>query len=286
MSQMELNAIKFQSEKMIQISHLISSLIPVESNITIMGPAGSGKTTWANYILESSKILDQVLRIDVKELDEAHFKIVLSENRLRYLLIENIEYLHKENQNYLAQYIQKSGLISKPVILTTSNKSLHQLAQEGLLRQDLYYKLTVFKVELPALKEIPEDISALAKWYVNRFSSNYKKDVISLTDEALQKLIMYFWPGNIAELESVIERAVILAQDGLITDKQIRFDDFQKHTSLDLSLGMSLSEVERRLILQTLEHTSNNRTKAAHILGISIRTLRNKLNEYKEAGLI
>jgi two-component system response regulator FlrC len=172
------------------------------------------------------------------------------------------------------------------VILTTSSRSLTELAQEGQLRQDLYYKLTVFKVELPALKEIVEDISTIASWYVEQFGQNYKKAGLQLTAQAIEKLNLYFWPGNISELESVIERAVILTQENAITDKHIRFDEFQKHSALDLSLGMSLSEVERRLILQTLEHTENNRTKAAHILGISIRTLRNKLNEYKEAGLI
>jgi two-component system response regulator FlrC len=83
-----------------------------------------------------------------------------------------------------------------------------------------------------------------------------------------------------------MERAVILSQENVISERHIRFDDFQKHSSLNLSMGMSLSEVEKRLILQTLEHTENNRTKAAHILGISIRTLRNKINEYKEAGIL
>jgi two-component system response regulator FlrC len=137
-----------------------------------------------------------------------------------------------------------------------------------------------------ALKEIVEDISTIANWYVEQLGMNYKKAGLQLTAQAIEKLNLYFWPGNISELESVIERAVILTQEKAITDKLIRFDEFQKHSALDLSLGMSLSEVERRLILQTLEHTENNRTKAAHILGISIRTLRNKLNEYKEAGLI
>jgi two-component system response regulator FlrC len=286
MSQSGLKGLNFKSERMIQINNLIHSLIPLESNLNIVGPAGSGKSTWANYILDSSNLNGLILRIDIKELDEDKFKTQIENNNSRHILLENIEYLHKENQAYLAQYIQKSGMTSKPVILTTSKRSLTELAQEGLLRQDLYYKLTVFKVELPALKEIPEDISVLANWYVNQLSINYKKAGLKLTDEAIQKLSMYFWPGNIAELESVVERAVILTQENIITEKQIRFDDFQKHTSLDLSLGMSLSEVERRLILQTLEHTENNRTKAAHILGISIRTLRNKLNEYKEAGLL
>lgn len=286
MSQGIIKGIQYRSEKMIQINHLVHSLIPLESNLTIIGLAGTGKTTWANYIMEASQLSGKYMYIDVKELDEDRFKEILARNTHRHIVIENIEFLHKENQAVLAQYIQKNGITAKPVILTTSSRSLTELAQQGLLRQDLYYKLTVFKVELPTLKETIEDISVLAAWYVQQFGQNYKKNDIKLTHEAIEKLNLYFWPGNISELESVIERAVILSNEMTITDKHIRFDEFQKHSALDLSLGMSLSEVERRLILQTLEHTENNRTKAAHILGISIRTLRNKLNEYKEAGLI
>lgn len=286
MSQGVIKGIQFKSERMVQISNLINSLIPLESNLTIIGAAGTGKTTWVHNILEASQLAGKYLYIDVKELEEDSFKGLLAKNTFRHIVIENIEYLHKENQALLSQYIQKSGIIAKPVILTTSSRSLTELAQEGQLRQDLYYKLTVFKVELPALKEIVEDISTIASWYVEQLGQSYKKVGLQLTAQAIEKLSLYFWPGNVSELESVIERAVILTQDNVITDKHIRFDEFQKHSALDLSLGMSLSEVERRLILQTLEHTENNRTKAAHILGISIRTLRNKLNEYKEAGLI
>lgn len=286
MSQGILKGIQFKSERMMQISNLIQSLIPLESNLTIIGASGTGKTTWIHNILQASQLEGKYLYIDVKELEEDSFKELLAKNTYRHIVIENIEYLHKENQALLSQYIQRSGLTAKPVILTTSSRSLTELAQEGQLRQDLYYKLTVFKVELPHLKEIVEDIATIASWYVQQLAQNYKKPGLQLTAPAIEKLNLYFWPGNISELESVIERAVILTQENTITDKHIRFDEFQKHSALDLSLGMSLSEVERRLILQTLEHTENNRTKAAHILGISIRTLRNKLNEYKEAGLI
>lgn len=281
-----IEAIKFQSEKMNQISKLVKSLIPIESSLNIYGPSGSGKTTWANYILEKSGLKDKFLTLDLKELDEESFSDLINKNQHRHLVLENIEFLHKDNQAHLFHYLQKSGFQIKPVIISTSKRSLSDLAQEGLLRQDLYYKLTVFKFELPMLKDIVEDIPVIAEYYLKQLSINYKKTNLKFTLEAINKLKMYFWAGNISELESVIERAILLTQDFEVNDKNIRFDEFQKHSSLDLSLGMSLSEVERRLILQTLEHTDNNRTKAAHILGISIRTLRNKLNEYKEAGLI
>ncbi|NUM59407.1 MAG: sigma-54-dependent Fis family transcriptional regulator [Bdellovibrionaceae bacterium] len=286
MNQEGLKGIQFHSERMRQITNLVNSLIPLESSLNISGPSGSGKTSWANYIIEQSQLQDRILRLDIKEIDEENFKSYLEKNKFRHLLLENIEYLHKENQAVLAQYLQKNAIISKSVVISTSVRGLAELAQQGLLRQDLYYKLTVFRVELPSLKDITDEIPVVAESYMRSFCVAYKKEKLKLSSEAMAKLQMYFWPGNFSELESVLERAVILASDETVQDKHIRFDEFQKHTTLDLSLGMSLSEVERRLILQTLEHTENNRTKAAHILGISIRTLRNKLNEYKEAGLI
>ena len=286
MNAVDLFGMNYQSETYISLKKLVQSLIPLESNININGAQGAGKTIWSNYILEKSGVGKEFCKIDIKELEEEKFKSVLETNTHRYVLLENVEYLHKENQAILAQYLQNRSLHLKPVVITTSKRSLNELAREGLLRQDLYYKLSVFSINLPELKQVKAEIKTFTEFYLKLFSINYKRPLLCLSNEALVKLESFFWSGNILELENVIERAVLLCEGDTISDKHIRFDEFQKYNSLDLSLGMSLSEVERRLILQTLEHTQNNRTKAAHILGISIRTLRNKINEYKEAGLV
>lgn len=286
MNTVDLFSIKYKSETYQSLQKLVQSILPVESNINIHGSQGSGKTTWAQFILEKSGLANQFCKIDVKEIEEENFKSELEACTFRHILLENVDYLHRENQAILAQYIQARSLQLKPVVITTSKRSLSDLAREGLLRQDLYYKLSVFNIGLPDLKQVKEDIGTFAEYYLKVFSINYKRPQLSLSNEAIARLESFFWVGNILELENVVERAVLLCEGSVVTDKHIRFDEFQKYNSLDLSLGMSLSEVERRLILQTLEHTQNNRTKAAHILGISIRTLRNKINEYKEAGLI
>lgn len=286
MNTVDLFAVNYKSETYLSLQKLVQSILPLESNININGSQGAGKSTWAHFILDRSRLVEGYCKIDIKELEEDKFKGVLEENKLRHILLENVDYLHRENQAILAQYIQTRSMQLKPVIVTTSKRSLSDLAREGLLRQDLYYKLSVFNINLPDLKQAKADISTFSEYYLKIFSINYKRPLLCLSNEAIAKLESFFWIGNILELENVIERAVLLCETDVITDKQIRFDEFQKYNSLDLSLGMSLSEVERRLILQTLEHTQNNRTKAAHILGISIRTLRNKINEYKEAGLI
>ncbi len=286
MNTVDLFTLEYQSETYLSLKKLVQSILPLESNININGSQGTGKSIWAHYILSKSGLTDGYSKIDVKELDEEKFKSALDETKSRHILLENLDYLHRENQALLAQFIQTRSIQLKPVIVTTSKRSLSDLAREGLLRQDLYYKLSVFNINLPDLKQVKADIGTFSRHYLKIYSTNYKRSDLSLSNEALVKLESFFWIGNILELENVIERAVLLCDSNIVSDKQIRFDEFQKYNSLDLSLGMSLSEVERRLILQTLEHTQNNRTKAAHILGISIRTLRNKINEYKEAGLV
>lgn len=283
---LEVLNLNYKSENYQRILHLVKSILPINANLSISGMQGVGKSIWSLAILESSVGVGAFKRIDIKEIDEDRFKLEIESAKTKYLLLENIEYLHKENQNILYSYIQNKLLSERPVIISTSRRSLAELNKEGLIRPDLYYKLSVFTIQLPELKATKEDICTFAKYFLNQFSFLYKKSDMKFSDDAIQKLESFFWPGNILELENVIERAILMCDSSVVTEKQIRFDEFQRFNPLDLSLGMSLSEVERRLILQTLEHTQNNRTKAAHILGISIRTLRNKINEYKEAGLI
>jgi two-component system response regulator FlrC len=112
------------------------------------------------------------------------------------------------------------------------------------------------------------------------------KSGLSLTADAFNRLNTWNWPGNIRELENVLERAVVLAKSTRIDADAIQFEAVNEDLALDFAPGMSLSEVEKRLILQTLELTAQNRTRAAQMLGISIRTLRNKLNEYREEGVL
>ncbi|MCX7977405.1 MAG: sigma-54-dependent Fis family transcriptional regulator, partial [Bdellovibrionaceae bacterium] len=118
---------------------------------------------------------------------------------------------------------------------------------------------------------------------INVQSLLQSKPGLSISKEALSKLKSWHWPGNISELECVIERAAALAEKNQITEEHIIFEDVEICVD-QFGAGMTLSEMEKRLILQTLQITSQNKTKAARMLGISIRTLRNKLNEYRHGG--
>jgi two-component system response regulator FlrC len=170
-------------------------------------------------------------------------------------------------------------------IIATTNKDLKQLAREGKFREDLYYRLNVIPLEMPPLRHRIRDIELLTNHFIQLSNLLNHRNVKGISADALQRLQRYRWPGNVRELENVIERAVLLCGAEMITVEnldQVNIED-KKFVS-DLMPGMTVSEAEKSLILKTLEYTRQNRTQAARLLGISIRTLRNKINEYRVGG--
>lgn len=170
-------------------------------------------------------------------------------------------------------------------IIATSNRSLEKMVKDGEFREDLYYRLNVIPLHLPALRARPSDIEVLATDFITHSCDENGVPRKILSGEALNKLKTYRWPGNVRELQNVIERSVLLAGGQTIGPDQILLPEFsaEENTAPVTSLrpGLTVEEAERLLILKTLEFTGQNRTRAAEMLGISIRTLRNKLNEYR-----
>lgn len=185
-------------------------------------------------------------------------------------------------------------------VLATTNRKLEQSVERGEFRADLYYRLNVIPLTLPALRERPGDIELLINHYMNQFLG---KDAISVPRTVMDTLLDYAWPGNIRELRNAVERAAILSngrtpseRDFLLVSEGSASPSLNTRVTRDSSSvdepdlvirsGVTVQEVERKLILETLRATNDNRTQAARMLGISIRTLRNKLNEYRDAGLL
>ena len=190
-------------------------------------------------------------------------------------------------------------------VLATTNKSLEKLVEEGKFRADLYYRLNVIPLTLPPLRDRPGDVEILAEHFM-RQSLGHKAP--SLTPEVLDALRTHPWPGNVRELQNAVERAAILS-DGRqpsesdfllergsslrsqietivsvpLSGGQQRLDDEEQADGIRITSGTTVYEMERALILETLKSVSNNRTRASELLGISVRTLRNKLNEYRRA---
>ncbi len=176
-------------------------------------------------------------------------------------------------------------------IIAATNVNPMDAVKKGKLREDLYYRLNVFAIELPPLRDRREDIPLLVQAFVSEFNTRNGKAVKGVDQEAMRLLEHYHWPGNIRELRNVIERATILASGDLIELAHLppTLTTTPKKepvvSTVMLTPGMTVDEAETRLIRLTLEHTRDNKTKAAEILGISLKTLHNKLNRLKAQEL-
>ncbi len=169
-------------------------------------------------------------------------------------------------------------------IVVTTNRKLEEEVGKGRFREDLYHRLNVMRIHLPTLRDRREDIPALAGHFLKRYNEENGLSVEGFAEGSLDALMRHPWPGNIRELENAIERAVVFTRTGKIRPETFHFApqvDLGKDESGGLEAGMTVEEAERQLIMKTLRHCRGNRTRAAEMLGISIRTLRNKLNEYK-----
>lgn len=199
-------------------------------------------------------------------------------------------------------------------IIATTNRDLKDEVKKGTFREDLFYRLNVINIELPPLRKRKEDILSIANFFVRKYAEINHKPVKEFSKETESALLSYSWPGNVRELEHTIERAVILSKDKVITPKDLflhgitydnryleaeeedfSFDEDENINSkeengeesspLNITTGMTISKMEQELILKTLKEVNGNRTKAAEMLGITVRTLRNKLQEYKSKGV-
>lgn len=165
-------------------------------------------------------------------------------------------------------------------IVATTNRDLLEEVENGTFREDLYYRLNVFHFSLPPLRERKSDIEALVRHFIKKYNDENGFSVEFVTDESMKALIEYDWMGNIRELENCIERAVVLTRTGNIKPEVLLLNRIKGGKGGGLSPGMTVAQAEQELIMKTLEFCGNNKTKAAEMLGISIRTLRNKLHEY------
>jgi DNA-binding NtrC family response regulator len=227
------------------------------------------------------------------------------------LLLDEISEMDARLQAKLLRAIQErvidrvGGTRPVPVdirIIATSNRNLIDAVREGVFREDLLFRLNVVNLKIPPLRERPADVIELAQHFVKKYSDANGLAARPLSAEARRTLVLNRWRGNVRELENTIHRAVLLATgdeigaDGILSPDGARLDQAKTpsavmHATMAAEavtralVGRTVAHVERDLILETLKHCLGNRTHAANILGISIRTLRNKLNEYADDGI-
>jgi len=175
-------------------------------------------------------------------------------------------------------------------VIAATNQDPKEAVRQGRLREDLYYRLNVFSMTLPPLRDRKDDIPLLVQAFLREFNERHGRAVAAVTPEAQRLLEDHSWPGNVRELRNVIERACILAGGEFIGREHLSPEVLKPElrptaSSSDvvaLAPGVTVDEAEQRLILLTLEHTRNNKTRAAEILGISLKTLHNKLKKFRE----
>lgn len=169
--------------------------------------------------------------------------------------------------------------------LATSNRNMQEAIETKVFREDLFYRLNVVPIQIPPLRERREDILPLATHFLEKFCRENHKPPKKFTEPAVKKLLDYPWPGNVRELANIIERTVVLDFDPVIDLGHLYLDSSSLAPPKELKKGTTLHEMEKQLILETLEVNHQNRTRTAALLGISVRTLRNKLHEYDNSVL-
>lgn len=260
----------------------------------IQGESGSGKKTLAHLIHQKSQRLHRPFQVfNCKELalgeQESEFKKSLERSIGGTLLVAEVSRLSSSAQNRLFQAMQE-GLDIR--FIATSSRSLSMLVKQNEFREDLYYRLNVVNLKVPSLTERMIDIEMLARSFARKWAEVHGKAEPEFTADAIQMLNAQRWSGNIRELESVVERAVLLNVSGEIRARDLQITPLQS-PSLEVQAGpapawkpgKTLDEIERNVILDALKHHEGNRTHTAKALGISIRTLRNKLAEYRVMGI-
>lgn len=218
------------------------------------------------------------------------------------LLLDEVTEVKQSIQAKLLRALQEREFVkvgsSKPQsvdvrVIATSNRDLQEAMKEGVFREDLYHRLSVFPLTLPPLRDRASDIPELVAFFISKYAALYGLPEKEISDELMQDFISRPWPGNVRELENMVQRGVILSADREIILQDDVVNDFfsdKKPSSTGAAdfvrAGKTIEEMEREMILKTLEHTGHNQKEAAERLGVSARTIRNKLTKYREEGHI
>jgi len=302
-----------KDKRMREMIDLCQRIASSKATVLIQGESGTGKELFARYVhAQSPRAKGPFVAVNCASLPETLFESelfghekgaftgALSRKIGKFelahqgtILLDEISEMSPSLQAKLLRVLQENeidrigGREPIPVdirVIATTNKDLETSMEKGEFREDLYYRLHVICLKLPPLRERVEDVELLSHAFCQKYSASYGKGLHSISGETLAWLKKQPWRGNVRELKNLIERAILMASGNSLDLKDICsevLDQTEEGTFKDPS-SFSLREMERNLIFRALERTRGNRTHAAKILGISIRTLRNKLHEYKE----
>jgi DNA-binding NtrC family response regulator len=305
------------SAKMRKIYQTIEQAAPTPASVLIIGESGTGKELVAQTIhqlspradapyvaINCAAIPETLLESEIFGHERGAFTGAIDRRAGCFeladrgtLFLDEIAEMVPGTQVKLLRVLQErtfrrlGGRVEQAVdvrVLAATNMDPIAAIRDGKLRDDLYYRLNVFTIDLPPLRDRKEDLPLIIQAFIDEFNIRDRRQVRAVTPDAMRMLEMYDWPGNVRELRNVIERATILAKGELIEPVHLpRFGPaartVESSTGVTIAPGMTVDEAERKLILATLEASGGNKTRAAEMLGISLKTLHNKLNRMKQA---
>lgn len=303
--------------KMKKIKEVIEQVACTPVSVLITGESGTGKEVLAKYIHNMSNRANQpfvaincaalppsLLESELFGFEKGAFTGAHQRHIGKFelasegtLLLDEVTEIDPNLQAKLLRAIQEKEIERiggretvkiNTRIIATSNRNLEKSVAEGTFRQDLYYRLHVIPLEIPPLRSRPGDIDTLSRYFLKKYEREYGKSNMSFSQEAMDILMQHKWPGNVRELQNVVHRAVLMSADLKIAkcDLPIAANDTEHEPWIkQLPIGNSLKNLETTFILETLKHHRGNRTHTAKTLGISLRTLRNKINEFTKSGI-
>ena len=307
-----------QSSQIRDVFAKIEKVAAGSANVCIVGESGTGKELIARAIHYNSDRRDRpLITLDCTAVPDGLMESHLFghvrgsftgavENRdgvfslahTGTLFIDEISELSLPLQAKLLRVIQTREFLkvggSKALrtdirLITASNKDLRRAVADGSFREDLYYRIAVVMLQTPPLRDRKGDVPVLVDHFLKKFGTAHRKRLRSVTPQAMELLTSYQWPGNIRQLENCIEQAVVLCESDVVDVGALWLGDTttprQADSSIRIRSGLTLRDVEQQYILRTLQETGGNRTRAARVLGISLRCLQYKLKAYAEADI-
>jgi len=302
-----------RSAKMQRVLEIAKKVAPSNATVLIQGESGTGKEVLAGFIhhhsllrknpyvaVNCASLPENLAESELFGHEKGAFTGAVSRKMGKFelanhgtIVLDEISEMPLGTQAKLLRIIQERVLDRvggcKPVpvqvrIIAISNVDLKKAVHEGRFREDLYFRINVIPLEIPPLRERKEDIPSLADHFLKKYKRESGKGEMTLSEGALAALMRLDWPGNVRELENTIYRAMLLSEGEVLNADHLAISESQAEEAgaEPIGVGLSVREMERKLIFATLDKLNDNRTHAAEMLGISIRTLRNKLREYKE----
>ena len=305
------------SESMRQVYALIEQVAPSSASVLITGESGTGKELVARSIhklsprreepfvaINCSAIPETLMESELFGHEKGAFTGAASRRQGCFelanhgtLLLDEIAEMPALLQSKLLRVIEertfrrlgsKQEIAIDVRLLAATNRDPEEAVRAGTLRGDLLYRLNVIRIQLPALKDRKDDLPLLAQHLITQLAMKHNRPARFLSPAALSVLQFHAWPGNVRELRNVIERAVVICSGEQIERHHFapypieQRERLRQEDTITFPVGTPLEEVERQMILRTLTKTNNNKTRAAELLGISLKTLHNKLNLYRD----